>query len=109
MNNSVYTVCGFSQLCTPTSQFKQKVLKEIVTPSDEITTDFKQDSQCPIRNSKPLPHKYTSRELPTMLQTGRSRVRVPMRWIFFNLPNPSNRTMALGLTPPLNRNEYQDS
>jgi hypothetical protein len=31
----------------------------------------------------------------TMLQAGWSRVRVPMKWIFFNLPNPSNRTMAL--------------
>jgi hypothetical protein len=31
-----------------------------------------------------------------------SRVRVPMRWIFFfNLPNPSSRTMALGSTRPL--------
>jgi hypothetical protein len=37
-----------------------------------------------------------------MLQAGRSRVRVPMRWIFFfNLPNPSNRTMAPGSTQPL--------
>jgi hypothetical protein len=33
-----------------------------------------------------------------MLQAGRSRDRVPMRWIFFNLPNPSSRTMALGST-----------
>jgi hypothetical protein len=24
-----------------------------------------------------------------------------MRWIFLNLPNPSSRTMALGLTQPL--------
>jgi hypothetical protein len=24
-----------------------------------------------------------------------------MRWIFFNLPNPSGRTMALGSTRPL--------
>jgi hypothetical protein len=32
----------------------------------------------------------------TMLQAGRSRDRVPMRWIFFNLPNSSSRTMALG-------------
>jgi hypothetical protein len=31
-----------------------------------------------------------------MLQTGRLRVRVPMRWIFFNLPNPYSSTMALG-------------
>jgi hypothetical protein len=38
----------------------------------------------------------------TMLQAGRSRVRVPMRWIFFfNLPIPSSRTMALGSTQPL--------
>jgi hypothetical protein len=37
----------------------------------------------------------------TMLQAGRSRIRVPMRWIFFNWPNPSSRTMALGSTQPL--------
>jgi hypothetical protein len=38
----------------------------------------------------------------TILQAGRSRVRVPMRWIFFfNLPNPSSHTMALGSTQPL--------
>jgi hypothetical protein len=37
----------------------------------------------------------------TMLQAGRSQVRVPMRWIFLNLPNPSGRTMALGSTQPL--------
>jgi hypothetical protein len=36
-----------------------------------------------------------------MLQAGRSRVRVGMWWIFFNLPNPSSRTMALGSTQPL--------
>jgi hypothetical protein len=37
-----------------------------------------------------------------MIQAGRSRDRVPMKWIFFfNLPNPSNRTMALGSTQPL--------
>jgi hypothetical protein len=35
----------------------------------------------------------------TMLQAWRSRVRVPMRWIFFfDWPNPPNRTMALGST-----------
>jgi hypothetical protein len=33
-----------------------------------------------------------------MLQAGRSRVRVPMRWIFFKLPNPYSQTMALGST-----------
>jgi hypothetical protein len=36
-----------------------------------------------------------------MLQTGRSRDRVPMRWIFSNLPNPSGRTMALRSIQPL--------
>jgi hypothetical protein len=36
-----------------------------------------------------------------MLQAGRSRDRVPMRWIFSNLPNPFRRTMALGWTQPL--------
>jgi hypothetical protein len=30
-----------------------------------------------------------------------SQDRVPMRWIFFNVPNPSSRTMALGSTQPL--------
>jgi hypothetical protein len=36
-----------------------------------------------------------------VLQAGRSRDRVPMRWIFSNLPNPSSCTMALGSTEPL--------
>jgi hypothetical protein len=36
-----------------------------------------------------------------MLQAGKSRDRFPMTWIFFNLPNPSSRTMALGSTQPL--------
>jgi hypothetical protein len=36
-----------------------------------------------------------------MLQAGRSRDRVPMRWIFFNLRNPFSCTMALGSTQPL--------
>jgi hypothetical protein len=36
-----------------------------------------------------------------MLQAGRSRDRVPMRWIFSNLSNPSGRTMALGSTETL--------
>jgi hypothetical protein len=37
-----------------------------------------------------------------MLQAGRSQVRIPM-WSLniFNLPNPSSRTMALGLTQPV--------
>jgi hypothetical protein len=34
-----------------------------------------------------------------MLQAGRSRVRVPMRWIY--LPNPSSRIMTLRSTQPL--------
>jgi hypothetical protein len=36
-----------------------------------------------------------------MLQAGRSRVRVPTRWIFSNLPNPSDLTMALESTQPV--------
>jgi hypothetical protein len=37
-----------------------------------------------------------------MLQAGRSRVHFPMRSLdFFNLPNPSSHTMALGLTQPV--------
>jgi hypothetical protein len=38
----------------------------------------------------------------TMLKTGKSRVRVPMTWIFFfNWRNPSIRTVALGSSQPL--------
>jgi hypothetical protein len=36
-----------------------------------------------------------------MLQAGRSPVLVPDEVDFFNLPNPSSCTMALGLTQPL--------
>jgi hypothetical protein len=36
-----------------------------------------------------------------MLQAGRSPVRVPDEVDFFNLPNPSRRTMALGSIQPL--------
>jgi hypothetical protein len=36
-----------------------------------------------------------------MLQAGRSPVRIPDEVDFFNLPNPSSRTMALGSTQPL--------
>jgi hypothetical protein len=36
-----------------------------------------------------------------MLQAGRSRDRISDEVDFFNLPNPSSRTMALGLTQPL--------
>jgi hypothetical protein len=36
-----------------------------------------------------------------MLQAVRSPVRVQDEVDFFNLPNPSNRTMALGSTQPL--------
>jgi hypothetical protein len=34
----------------------------------------------------------------TMLQSGSSLFESRMRWIFFNLPNPCSRTMALGST-----------
>jgi hypothetical protein len=37
----------------------------------------------------------------TMLQAGRSPVRIPDEVVFFNLPNPSSRTMSLGSTQPL--------
>jgi hypothetical protein len=38
----------------------------------------------------------------TMLQAGRSRVRIPRRSLdFFNLPDPSSSTMTLGSTQPL--------
>jgi hypothetical protein len=33
-----------------------------------------------------------------MLQTGRSPVRIPDEVDFFNLPNPSSRTMSVGST-----------
>jgi hypothetical protein len=36
-----------------------------------------------------------------MLQAGRSPVRVPDEADFFNLPNPSSRTMILRSTQPL--------
>jgi hypothetical protein len=36
-----------------------------------------------------------------MLQTGRSPFRIPDEVDFFNLFNPSSRTMALGSTQPL--------
>jgi hypothetical protein len=44
-----------------------------------------------------------------MLQARRSRDRVAMRQIFVYLPNPSSRTIVLGSTKPVNRNEYQES
>jgi hypothetical protein len=36
-----------------------------------------------------------------MLEAGRSRIRDPVRMNSFNLPDPFNRTMALGFTQPL--------
>jgi hypothetical protein len=36
-----------------------------------------------------------------MLQAGRSPVQVPDEVDFFNFPNPSSRTVALGSTQPL--------
>jgi hypothetical protein len=45
-----------------------------------------------------------------MLQAGRSWVRFPLRsFDFFDSPNSSSRTMYLGSTQPLSRNEYQES
>jgi hypothetical protein len=38
-----------------------------------------------------------------MLQAGSSPVRVPDEVDFFNLPNPSSFTMALGSTHPLTK------
>jgi hypothetical protein len=38
-----------------------------------------------------------------MLQAGRSPVQVPDEVNFFNLPNPSSRTMARGSTQPLTK------
>jgi hypothetical protein len=38
-----------------------------------------------------------------MLQAGRLSVRVPDEVDFFNLPNPSSRTMALGSNQPLTK------
>jgi hypothetical protein len=43
-----------------------------------------------------------------MLQAGRSRVRIPDEVEFFNLPNPSSRTMALGSTQPLTEMSTRD-
>jgi hypothetical protein len=37
----------------------------------------------------------------TVLKAGRSRDRVPMKWIFLNLSNPSSCNMAQGSTQPL--------
>jgi hypothetical protein len=39
--------------------------------------------------------------LGTILQAGRSPVRVPDEVDFFNLPNPSSRIMTLGSIQPL--------
>jgi hypothetical protein len=44
-----------------------------------------------------------------MPQAGRSWVRVPIgHWIFFNLPDPSSRTMALVSTQPLTKISTRD-
>jgi hypothetical protein len=37
----------------------------------------------------------------TKVQAGRSWVSVPIRWIFFNLPNLSSRIIPMGSTQPL--------
>jgi hypothetical protein len=44
----------------------------------------------------------------TMLQAVRSPVRVPDEVDFFNLPNPSSRTMALWSTKPLTAMSTRD-
>jgi hypothetical protein len=44
----------------------------------------------------------------TMLQAGRSPVRVPDEVDFFNLSNPSSRSMALGSTRPLTEMRTRD-
>jgi hypothetical protein len=45
----------------------------------------------------------------TMLQAGRSRIRIPGEVIgFFNWPNPSSRTVALGSTQPLTEMSTRD-
>jgi hypothetical protein len=43
-----------------------------------------------------------------MLQAGRSRVGVPVRWTIFSSPNPSSRTTALGSTQPLTEMSTRD-
>jgi hypothetical protein len=44
-----------------------------------------------------------------MLQAGKSWIRFPMRSsVLFNLRNPSNRSMTLGLTQPLNEVNTND-
>jgi hypothetical protein len=44
-----------------------------------------------------------------MLQAGSSPVRVPDEVNFFNLPNPSGRTMALESTQPLTEMSTRNS
>jgi hypothetical protein len=43
-----------------------------------------------------------------MLQAGRSLIRVPDEVDFFNLPNPSSRTVALRSTQPLTEMSTRD-
>jgi hypothetical protein len=74
-----WAVCDYSGRCRPRSLLLNTMLSKW-TPS---TYSHPTSSRC------------------TMLQAGRSRDRVPMRWIFSDLPNPSGRTMALGSTQPL--------
>jgi hypothetical protein len=58
---------------------------------------------CSACSQDPTVHHLVLKELTllkgtrTMLQAGRSRVREPTKWIFFNLPNPSGRTRPWGL------------
>jgi hypothetical protein len=51
--------------------------------------------------------RHTGYDGGTVLQAGRSRVRSP-EVDFFNLPNPSSRTMAHGSTQPLTENSTRN-
>jgi hypothetical protein len=54
----------------------------------------------PLRRADPT-FKESYKLSVTTLQAGRSRDRIPGEVDFFNLPNPSSRTIVLGPTQPL--------
>jgi hypothetical protein len=60
-------------------------------------------------NTRPAIARGSAVGLGTRLQAGGSPVQVPDEVDFFNSHNPSNRTMALGVDPASNINEYQES
>jgi hypothetical protein len=87
-------------------------MDEIQSPCDALTADMIREEYLDILIGKPTSQKYvvvfstygargSVIGSGTMVRAGRSRDRVPMRWIFFNLPYPSSRTVALGSTEPL--------